>query len=516
MTRIISTFVAVGWLMIVGATVAVAGQTGAKPTLVVIIPGWCSGDGRAIEPSGLNDIADTLQRRLSDNGSTNKAIMYKWASQNPNGPAVRDLAKRIRAEADAMGGDVNLVVVGHSRGGIVANDVLAEVAADKRFGYVEGVLLDPTAARPLGDRYPTRVPKGVDKLYNYTDGKAFPMDTVQGETESDKPIEGAKQVTVDDTDHTAIVDRYESDYSGRDFESYREENHLTWSSKPAPQSRETAQSPKTDQERYTAPFVKAGYDAYRWGNDVWSGDVSFDPKAGLEKTKGGVKHFGDTLEHGGKRILDQAGKGLNHSKDVAKSLARDPLTTTRNGIRYTGNQAAKWANSTGRKTGKLADHWRVEGSKWGKGVGDRASKWAERSTQKTNHWLKNSGDKLSYWAKNRKLPTIADAGLSTLAKKTGNAASVLAKSAGGKVSKEVKNAGGVVSKQSKYIGGKTSQAAKDASGKVSKTTKDIGGKMSQGTKKVTDKASKTAKNAGGKVSKEGKSLLSKASKGFKL
>jgi hypothetical protein len=356
------------WLTIVGSmAVSSQGADKAKPTLVVVIPGWSSGDGRRIEPQGLFEVADKLQSDASKYGSDSHALLYKWPSHASNDGAVKDLAKKIREQADAMGGDVNLVVVGHSRGGIVAHEVLSEIAQDSKFDHVTGVLLDATAAKPMGDQFPTKKPEGVDHLYNFIDGHSFDETDLNTNhewmgwenTDSDHNIEGAENVTILNSGHVGIVDDFlDTEYGGvRD--DYKKENGLSDvpENERGQRTRETEQPPVQDDERVLSQIDKALDDSFREVGRWSQGEISLDPRNRLKDMEGLPEHWGGMGERGAEHLGGLGERAGGSAKRVYDDFRSDPQGAAKRAARWTQNEAEHLGGHYQRMGQKYGEHW---------------------------------------------------------------------------------------------------------------------------------------------------------------
>lgn len=82
---------------------------------------------------------------------------------------------------DDAGGPIDVVMFGHSRGSIFTNRLAQEIQTHHsdvaaNLDHVYGIYLDPTAARPFGDNYPSHRPALMDRLIVYDDELAFDRD----------------------------------------------------------------------------------------------------------------------------------------------------------------------------------------------------------------------------------------------------------------------------------------------------------------------------------------------------
>ncbi len=111
------------------------------------------------------------------------AILYpQWDSCGAiSRQALVNAAFALERIADSAGQPIDVLFVGHSRGTIFTNRLVTEMAdlrpdLPNKLDFVYGVYLDPTAARPFGDNYPTTKPPLMDALTVYDDELAFDRD----------------------------------------------------------------------------------------------------------------------------------------------------------------------------------------------------------------------------------------------------------------------------------------------------------------------------------------------------
>ncbi|RYZ96350.1 MAG: hypothetical protein EOO68_16975, partial [Moraxellaceae bacterium] len=81
----------------------------------------------------------------------------------------------------------NVVLIGHSRGGIFAHELSKLLAGNNKIKNLHAILLDPTTAPMFGDIYPTQKPSDVSGYLKY-DGRSFVGITFG--TVSDRQISG--------------------------------------------------------------------------------------------------------------------------------------------------------------------------------------------------------------------------------------------------------------------------------------------------------------------------------------
>jgi len=181
------------------------------PTLIVLTHGAISNVGNISNQASDSDrgiqgwqtqMATTLTNTLEAAGSQTYTMMVDWAALgaiHPGGASDPSeyVAEAIKAFLDAQDQKWDVLLVGHSRGAIFNDEVIQEVQGNNaaHVGYVESILLDPTAAPTDGDVYPTQVPSNVNKEIVYQDG----FNLFGPETRADIPIPGATNIDVSHT-----------------------------------------------------------------------------------------------------------------------------------------------------------------------------------------------------------------------------------------------------------------------------------------------------------------------------
>jgi uncharacterized delta-60 repeat protein len=97
--------------------------------------------------------------------------------------SVADRVQQIVGDSGQFDGKPwDILFVGYSRGGPFNDRVMRDLdlANNARVGYVESILIDPTASSLTSDPFPQDVPDGVDREIVYDDGLAFPASKIGG------------------------------------------------------------------------------------------------------------------------------------------------------------------------------------------------------------------------------------------------------------------------------------------------------------------------------------------------
>ena len=131
------------------------------------------------------EVKNQLEQALSGADTGVHTLVVDWdtyASVSAPAQAVAQRIEQIVSDTEFGKLPWNLLFVGYSRGAIFNNSVIQDLnlPSNPRTGYTEAILLDPTAAVPAGDTFPTGVPAGVAREIVYDDGYAFPVSKIGG------------------------------------------------------------------------------------------------------------------------------------------------------------------------------------------------------------------------------------------------------------------------------------------------------------------------------------------------
>jgi uncharacterized delta-60 repeat protein len=131
------------------------GQLQLRPTLLVVIHGWER--SRTANLDEWIDNAHKLATALEGAGSHTTTWVVDWNSTTGavNSPSQK-IADRINSYIAAQDQVTNVLLVGHSRGGIFARDLGNLLSNDPHFGAIQEILLDPTGAPLLHDQPTSR------------------------------------------------------------------------------------------------------------------------------------------------------------------------------------------------------------------------------------------------------------------------------------------------------------------------------------------------------------------------
>jgi hypothetical protein len=170
--------------------------------LLVTIPGtttsrWWGPYGDKWEAKAITKFHNELTRY----GPEVYSMMIDWDTETSNTSQVKHVANFIKNNFLATkANDRDVVIIGHSRGGIFAHDlskslkdevVCRRTRCGSRVHYLMSILLDPTAATGWGDFFPSVIPGSVDKGMQYDDGKPFvPLNVTMPATIDERDILG--------------------------------------------------------------------------------------------------------------------------------------------------------------------------------------------------------------------------------------------------------------------------------------------------------------------------------------
>lgn len=134
-----------------------------RPTLFVSIPGWHGSikpGVSVIEPWQRDELRTKISEmtQLGNNHfSEIKYMVVKWQSARSNKRQVKEAGKAIRSWLRKRTLEWDVVLIGHSRGGIFAHDLSEELKSGANINTLHTILLDPTAAIGWADSYPSKL-----------------------------------------------------------------------------------------------------------------------------------------------------------------------------------------------------------------------------------------------------------------------------------------------------------------------------------------------------------------------
>lgn len=154
-----------------------------RPTLFVSI------QGLDIDTESVDAWQNALDLKLMamSNQLHYKHFAIDWQATRQILPQAIDAADAIKYFLSAQDYQWNVVLIGHSRGGIFAHELSKLLIGNSKIKKLHAVLLDPTAAPLVSDLYPTEKASGVLGYLKY-DGQTF--SGVQAGTVADQPILG--------------------------------------------------------------------------------------------------------------------------------------------------------------------------------------------------------------------------------------------------------------------------------------------------------------------------------------
>lgn len=473
-----------------------------KPTLVVITPGFQAA-GREMPHDWVDPLAEKVEGQLTKYGSQTQTLIIDWNTHLPNGAPADYVAGRVRDFLDQQSEDWDVLFIGHSRGGILNNKAIAQLGSPRNLGYLEEIMLDPTAAHFAGDQYPKTIPSRVNHAINYDDNHRLAGDISDG----GHPIENADNRNIglghhtDVGAHTSIEKFWTDNRAEQDIGEFlakkdnRQDETLQPSPAPSAKSRQTVRAPVASNDRWLDESERTVGGIIRGGRKAMDDARQQAARAGADISREGGEfreHVSDAIadplraaRSGGKRIS----AGASHARDMAGSGLESAGRAVSSGWKSSGIIVSSGAKSAGH-----AVSTRV------KNAGGVISSGAKSAGGYVSTGAKSAGGVISSGAKN------AGGVISSGAKSSGGYISTGAKSAGGIVSSGAKNTGGYISSGAKSAGGYASSGAKSAGGVVSSGAKNAGGYISSGAKSAGGAISSSAKNAGGAISRGFKSL----------
>lgn len=169
------------------STAVIGQEASVRPTLLIVTHGlWATRDASWNE---WDRYANKVSEELRNGGSPTITWEIDWdGTRTIDGP-VAELKQRIRDFLDGVDQPWDILFFGHSRGAILNNRVLDDLA-HYQLGTIAEISLDPTAATLLDDRYPIATDAAISSLYN--DG--YDLLTTVGGVE----IDNAKYVDLHD------------------------------------------------------------------------------------------------------------------------------------------------------------------------------------------------------------------------------------------------------------------------------------------------------------------------------
>ncbi len=161
------------------------------------------------------DYGKTIAESLEQSGSQCITWLIDWDANAGNETPINQLVERINSFINEQDQQWDLFLFGHSRGGILVNEVASQLIAQPNLGTVQEILIDPTASNPHGDEYPQQVPDGV-RAVNYDDGFALMPEVTDGVR-----INGADNVNVRDQ-----MRDYGNEHSSREVDALKATDKL--------------------------------------------------------------------------------------------------------------------------------------------------------------------------------------------------------------------------------------------------------------------------------------------------
>lgn len=182
-----------------------------RPTLFVSIPGAFSNNQAPWQSTLQENIFKTIGKT-----SQYRHYIVDWGDKYPMSRQIDDLSEVISRFLSNRTVKWDVVLVGHSRGGVFTHAVSQKIYGNSNIENLFTVLLDPTASRFSNDKYPSKN-TGGDKVlgYNYYDGESF-IDNAGAlqpslGTVGDMPISGYHNQLVDNISHSEFGNAWAND-----------------------------------------------------------------------------------------------------------------------------------------------------------------------------------------------------------------------------------------------------------------------------------------------------------------
>lgn len=175
-----------------------------RPTLFISIPG-ASPDGR-----GVHQWQNKVDFKLSTLLNTQQYVHFTvdWESLTPMQRQADNLADLVKNFLATRNFPWDVVVMGHSRGGIFTHELGQRLAGHPKISKLHLLLLDPNAGTTMGDTYPTLKPAGA---YGYLKYDGYPFFILgQFATRGDENITGYENYGDGNFQHTFGANAYES------------------------------------------------------------------------------------------------------------------------------------------------------------------------------------------------------------------------------------------------------------------------------------------------------------------
>ncbi|MCA9217959.1 MAG: hypothetical protein KDB27_33040 [Planctomycetales bacterium] len=113
--------------------------------------------------------------RLEQGGSQTYATRLDWHANLPSKLARENGLKEIKSFLGNRDQKWDVVLVGHSRGGVLAANIANGLKGAKNLAKTHLIMLDPTAAIPFGDAPILKIGGHVGHAVSYDDGQDFLM-----------------------------------------------------------------------------------------------------------------------------------------------------------------------------------------------------------------------------------------------------------------------------------------------------------------------------------------------------
>ncbi len=206
------------------------GEAVLTPTLLVTIHGatWGSRSGNFKNDRDGADwekpVAEEMARLFREGGSETFVTRLEWSGNMTNNPAEEFGLDRIEEFLANQIQEWDVVLVGHSRGGILVGEIANRLDGVRNLRNVNAIMLDPTAAIPFGDHTLTEIKGhvGRDRAVVYDDGQDFSFGVIGLTSDSVAPA-GARHIptgTSGRNSHSHVAEAWysESGYLQRDVD----------------------------------------------------------------------------------------------------------------------------------------------------------------------------------------------------------------------------------------------------------------------------------------------------------
>jgi hypothetical protein len=192
----------------------------ARPTLFISIGGYRGQADPTRDGSGIDGWINNVNSLIFSRSAATAANDYQkvhfqvnWESANSNILQVKELAKVIRNYINAKTHAWDVVLMGHSRGGVFAHELTKKLVDLEKINSLHSFLIDPTSSTFFGDYYPVRKHNGSIQHFGSLIYDAVDFVGVNFSTQGDVKISGYNNYGRNDhlisgSSHSGIINEY--------------------------------------------------------------------------------------------------------------------------------------------------------------------------------------------------------------------------------------------------------------------------------------------------------------------